>query len=331
MAQSVDIKFPVGRVVWGSLYEAKDKDSEGRPRLIQNGPNAGQPKISYDFGVAIPKGSEQHWAQTPWGQTIWNTGHLAFPQGQGNAPTFAWKVTDGDSRVPNKKGRTPADQTGYPGHWVLSFSSTFPPRIANAISGAGVWDDTVNLILPGYYVEVYGSVAGNSSTQSPGIYLNHSVVGLRGFGERIVTGPDLSQIGFGATPLPAGATTMPVATGGLPVPPLAGAPGAPLPSPLPPGASSVPAFHAAPPSPSAPAGVPATSLHAAPATTSPSSPPPPVPVTPYVAPLAVAAPPPVPVTPVRTMTAKAGAGRYEDFIAAGWNDQQLIEHGMMVA
>ena len=48
--------------------------------------------------------------------------------------------------------------------------------------------------------------------------------------------------------------------------------------------------------------------------------------------------PPLPVPPpapafrqVRQMTEKAGGATYEAMIAAGWSDELLIQHGMMVA
>ena len=41
--------------------------------------------------------------------------------------------------------------------------------------------------------------------------------------------------------------------------------------------------------------------------------------------------PPVPAAPpVRQMTAKAGGATYEQMIGAGWTDNLLREHGMML-
>jgi hypothetical protein len=56
------------------------------------------------------------------------------------------------------------------------------------------------------------------------------------------------------------------------------------------------------------------------------------PVAPPVAPYTpiLTPPAPVPVAPVRVMTAAAQAS-YEQYIAAGWTDAQLIQHGMMQA
>ena len=93
-----DILFPVGRLIMGSCYKGSTTDSKGNPRVIKNGPNKGQPSVQFFLGVAIPKAGEQHWSQTPWGQTILNVGAAAFPNFYQN-PAFAWKIEDGDSAV----------------------------------------------------------------------------------------------------------------------------------------------------------------------------------------------------------------------------------------
>lgn len=276
---------PVGRLVQGSLYHPQDKDADGNPLTIKNGPNAGQPKVQYYFGVAIPKGSEQHWNQTEWGQKIWKAGVDGFPQGQYNAPTFAWKITDGDSNIPNKKGKRPCDKEGYKGHWVLNFSSGFAPRIFNADGSQPILDE--DAVKPGYYIQVNGDVDSNGSSLNPGVYLNHELVALSAYGPEInLTTVDATAVGFGASPLPAGASPAPLGGGFNPAP----AP-APAPSPTP-----NPAFLQVPP---------------------PVAPP--------------AAPPVPPAVPVRQMTALANGATYDQMVAAGWTDDLLVQHGMMVA
>lgn len=318
----VNFTTPVGRLVQGSLYKGQTTDAENRPLTIKSGPNAGQPRVDYYFALAIPKGAETHWSATDWGRKIWEVGHKAFPQGQAGAPTFAWKVTDGDSAIPNRAGRKPCDREGFKGHWVLHFSSGFAPRIFNANGTAAITEpDAVKL---GYYIQVNGSVAGNESLQQPGVYLNHSMVALSGYGEEIIIGPDPSQAGFGTAPLPAGAFAVPV------------------------GAFSPPALAAgvAPPAPAAPP-VANAAPSATPAATAPVAPPPPVqqwgnspaappPVAPNPAFVTGAAgvmppppPPPAAAAPVRRLTQLAGKATYEQLIAAGWTDQLLIQHGMM--
>ena len=104
MSTRTDILTPAARLVQGSLYKPNTTDAEGKPLVNKSGPNIGQPRVEFYFAVAIPKGGEQHWSQTAWGAVILGVGREAFPQAH-QAPTFAWKVKDGDSTVPNRRGK----------------------------------------------------------------------------------------------------------------------------------------------------------------------------------------------------------------------------------
>lgn len=293
-AKATFFTSPIGRLVWGSTSKPQTKDADNKPLVIKTGPQAGQPTQRYAFGLAIAKGPETHWNQTPWGALIWNTAIAAWPQGQTGAPSFAWKVTDGDSTVPNKRNNKPCDQEGYKGHWILSFSSSFAPKTYNATGTEPVPADSIKT---GFYVQVAGSVAGNDSTQNPGVYLNHSMVALAGFGPEIVSGPDPTAAGFGAgVAAPAGMSAVPVA--GLPT----GAPAPVAAVPLPVAAPAVPL-------PAPTPVVPSPAILA----------PPPI----------AAAPPPPPAGPV--VTAKAGAGvKWSDMVAKGWTEALAREHGMII-
>jgi hypothetical protein len=296
-AKATFFTSPIGRLVWGSLSKAQTKDADNKPLVIKTGTQAGQPTQRYAFGLAIPKGPEAHWNQTAWGALIWNTAIAAWPQGQTGAPSFAWKVTDGDSQIPNKKNNKPCDQEGYKGHWILSYSSSFPPKTYNA---TGTEPVPAESIKTGYYVQVAGSVAGNDSTQNPGVYLNHSMVALAGYGTEITSGPDPTAAGFGA------GVAAPV---GMSAVPLAALPG------------------------SAPAPVAAPVAAPLPVAQAPVALPPAVPVVPSPAilapPAVAAAPPPPPAGPV--LTAKAGAGvKWADMLAKGWTEALAREHGMIV-
>lgn len=318
-----NILTPTGRLVQGSLYTPQDKDADGRPLTVKSGPNAGQPTIRYFFALAIKKGAEQHWSQTPWGGILWALGHAAWPGGQAQRPDFAWKVKDGDSQIPNKKGRKPCDIEGFPGHWILSFSSSYAPKVVNSNGTAAILEkDAVKI---GYYVQVAGTVDSNESTQTPGLYLNHSHVALQGYGPEIVVGPDPASLGFGGGVQPTEMSTTPVG-GGLPPPPPA--PGAGVP----PAGSAIPLYPAAPVAggnlppppappayvaPSAPTAVQPHPAILAPPTAPPAPPPPPA---------APAMPPP---PPGPTMTAKAGTVTREQYLGAGWTDAQLITNGLM--
>lgn len=209
---------PIGRMVGGSVYHARDKDFQGNPLTIKSGPNIGQPRSEFYVGLAIAKAGEQHWAETEWGYKIWTEGHTAFSGGEGQRPDFAWKITDGDSQVVNRANVRPCDKEGYPGHWVLNFSSAFEPGLYSMV----ITDKPQQLvgtdeILPGYYIQIAGNVAGNNNRTNPGVYLNLQMVCLMGYGERIVSGPDVASAGFGGQ-LPPGASTTPVGGGFNPAP-----------------------------------------------------------------------------------------------------------------
>jgi len=293
MSTKKDILFPVGRLVRGSLYKGQDKDAEGKPLVVKSGPNTGQARLDFYFAVAIPKQpGHTHWAQTDWGQLIWGVGHAAFPQAA-QAPSFAWKVIDGDSTVPNKKGRKPCDNEGYKGNWVVQFSSGYAPKIFTADGTQQLTE--VDAVKLGYYVQVYGSCDGNGSQSQPGVFVNHGMVAMAGYGPEISVGPDASAVGFGKGPAPAGMMSAPAAGAFNPAPPVAPVPG-------------VPPIMAAPPAPVAVAPNPAILM-----------PPPPAAVVP-------AAPPAGPV-----MTAKAAGVTYEQMVAGGWTREALVQHGYALA
>jgi hypothetical protein len=198
----------------------------------------GQPEMQCSFGFAIPKGPETHWNQTPWGKVVYDTGAAAHPALVAS-PAFSWKITDGDSTLPNKRGKRPCDQVGYAGHWVIWFSQGWLPKRVNA-------NGTVELpegsILPGYYIQVFGSVAGNKLVPNgtPGVYLNPIAVALVGEGDKITVDVDTTAVGFGGAPLPAGARPVQAAApafSGQPTPPVS--PAAP---PMPPGVQPAPDF-----------------------------------------------------------------------------------------
>lgn len=316
MAASLKTNFttPVGRIVQGSLYRSNDKDAEGKLLVVKTGANIGQPRVNFYFAIAIPKEpGHTHWSQTTWGAEIWRVGHTAFP-GVASRPDFAWKVEDGDSQIPNKKNKRPCDNEGWAGNWIVKFSSGHAPKVYQADPNtAQGWAQVVqeDFIKAGYYVQVQGNVDGNGSSSQPGVYLNHQTVAMRGFGEEIVFGPSVAEAGFGAAPLPAGASAVPLASA----------------NPMPAAVPTVPSATVAVPVPSAPALTP------------------PVPVTPNpqflqvpAVPVPVAAIPAVPVPPVahvgmtslsKVMTAKANGASYESFIAGGWDDAKMIAEGYL--
>lgn len=335
MSQRVKITSPVGRIVMGNLYQGSTTDAEGKPLVVKTGANAGQPRVNYWFALAIAKSGERHWAETAWGSKIWQVGHAAFPQAA-QSPTFAWKIEDGDSQIPNRKGRKPCENEGFPGHWVIKFSGSYAPAIYRDSGNGRDWvqEMTPDYVKPGYFVEVAFEVEGNGSAQQSGVYLNPRMVAFRAYGPEIVFGMDPSEAGFGQAALPAGASMVPPAGAPMPAatPTVPGAPGAVPGMPAIPGVTQP--IPGVPGAPGAAAGVPAI-----PGATPPiPGAVPPAGVAPNPAFLQVpggvpAAPPVVPVAPpvapVRRMLPASNGATYEQMIEKGWTDALLIAHQMM--
>ena len=326
---------PVGRQVQGSVDEPQTKDAQGNPRIVKTGPNAGQPNPQFFIAVAFPKADPQGEFAAFWqvlvAQAAADFPNL-FPQGPGGPcvhPNFSFKYIDGDGRDQN--GKPNAEKEGFAGHHIIRFASSYPPRCFHA--GRYAAHEQIQekgAIKRGYFVRVSGSVEGNGNAQRPGLYVNLDMVELSAYGPEIVSGPDASQA-FGAGPaaLPAGATSTPV---GAPPPPAAppapgfpafAPPAAPAPAAALPGSVSAPPPPVAPPypgymEPGAPLpGAPTAAPSYPPATAAPPAPP--------SAPAAIASP-----TSVRQLTAAAGGSTYEQLIAAGWTDETLRKHGLML-
>lgn len=323
MANEIQFTTPVGRMIGGSLYKGKTTNDKGEPLVYKTGAKKGQPRADFSIGVAFPKSpGVQHWASEPWLQQVWNAGHAAFPNGDAQRRDFAWKVIDGDSQEPNKKMKRPCDQEGYPGHWVIWFSGTTPPKATNGDGSQYLHEQ--DAIKPGYYVQVFCGVTDNKPSETPGMYWNPYYVALAGFGPEIVGGPDVAQAKFGqGVQLPPGASATPV--GGIAPPPVPGSPApAPVPGYTPPPPVAAAAPMAPPPplagsAPAAPAGAPIAPVpvHPNPAFTQMVPPPPPPPA-------------PAPVAARRMPTAKAEGRTYEQLLAMpGWTEQMLIDNGYL--
>lgn len=294
---------PVGRLVQGNVWETEvQKDDKGVVKVGKDG----NPMVSCYFALAIPKaadvapGDTWAWTKTDWGALVYGVGYAAWPQNYQH-PTFAWKIEDGDSIIPNKKGRKNADREGFKGNWILKFSSGFVPTPATLVGqppGKPAQLTQKGSIKCGDYVQVNFDCAGNNPSPSPGVYLNHRSICLIGYGEPISFGPDIEAAGFGqGVVVPPQASQTPI--GGFnPAPPVTAPAPAPVAAPAP-----APAPVAAPP-----------------------------PVQPHTAALTAAPLPPSavpPPAPVKTLTAKAGANTYASMIAAGWSDETMIAHGYM--
>lgn len=223
-----NITTPIGRLVYGDpARRFPITDDHGRPKMQADGQT---PATEISFGLAIPKGPEQHWAETEWGSVIWQEGMNGFRNGEFNMPAFSWKIVDGDSQIPNRKGNKPCDKEGYPGHWVLSFSTRFDIKLFDYIHGQGGEIFEEGVIKNGHYVQVYADVKPNNennpNVQSPGVYLNPVYVAHSAYGPVIATssGPDVATVGFGGGQLPPGASKTPIGGGFNPAGPQGNAP-----------------------------------------------------------------------------------------------------------
>lgn len=295
---------PVGRLVQGDAFEAQTTDQQGKPRVVQTGPNAGQPSPEWFVALAFPK-NDPNWPAfhaliDQESRTAWP--HLfPVPGGPCTLPTFSNKIIDGDGV--DQTGKPHALKPGFAGCWVVRFTTGFAPGVYKLVNGAHHAAGKEDL-KRGYYVRVAGSTKSNGNPQKPGLYLNWSMLEIVAYGEEIITGPspaDAFAAPVGA--LPPGASAVPMAP-------------APLPPPTPGAMGATPPPGAAPPPVTPPVAPP-------PYTGYMPGAPPPAPAAP------AAAPPPPPAAPVRTMLPAAGGQTYEAMIAAGWTDAQLVQHGMM--
>ena len=224
---------PVGRLVSGSAGDLQKRIDPvtKQPKLDKT---TNQETFEYFIGVAIPKDGSGHWANTEWGKIIWAAGFAGFAGNPAlvQAPGFAWKIIDGDSRVPNKAGKIPGDNPNLVGHWVLQFRSSFSPQLWNRDGTQAI---AASEIYRGSYVQISSTVKGNGIVANAGVYLNHDMIALAGHGEPILSGPDVSVAGFGGAALPPGASATPVASfsaSNVPAPaPVQQAP-APAPAPM---------------------------------------------------------------------------------------------------
>ena len=226
MVERIRVNFPVGRMVQGDLYKANDTDFVTKQKRVYPAGHrlAGQPKITYFFALAVEKKGEQHWAQTPWGQQIYQFATQAWPVDSRTGvaatqrPDFAWKIEDGDSVVPNKNNRINARTEGFKNSWIISFSSVYPPKI---ITTDFTPITEPNAVKRGFWIEPVGTVDTNESQGNPGIYINGEFVMFRAIDKEISGMVDPRSIqGFGQSALPAGVTpvgsTPPI--GGPPTP-----------------------------------------------------------------------------------------------------------------
>ena len=122
----VQIKIMNGRLVNGHpMKRSPVVDDRTTPPTRVMQADGVTPATEMYMGVAVPKTVGVDWKQEEWGQQIVAEANAGWANGEPNALTFAWKIIDGDSTIPNQKGRIPNQREGYPGHWVMGLSTMF--------------------------------------------------------------------------------------------------------------------------------------------------------------------------------------------------------------
>lgn len=208
-----EITTIVGRLVAGHPMISKPKkDNKNQQKYDKNN----DARVSFYCGFAIKKGAETTWKDTEWGRIIVQEATTGFPAGEYNHPAFAWKIDDGDSNVPNKKGKIPCQREGWPGNWVLHLNNGYPFSCYHD----GKFDQfqsiqDKNEIKTGDYCQFVIFVQPNNvngKVETDGVYLNPTLFNLVRAGERIVSAnePDAAEkFGAGGASLPAGAVVDP--------------------------------------------------------------------------------------------------------------------------
>lgn len=186
----------------------------------------GTPATEVYCAVAVPKHPGVDWRQEPWGQVILGQAVKDWPNGEYQRTDFAWKMADGDSTIPNKRGKKPCDREGWAGHWVIHTVTRFQIKCYHA----GKYDpmqqiQDANEIKCGDYGRLVVDVVGNGPSQSPGLYMNPQLFSLDRAGALIQSdsGPSAAEAFGGPVPAAAAVVVTPahdiVAGPGLAPPP----------------------------------------------------------------------------------------------------------------
>ncbi len=163
-----------GRIVMGHPIKRQQMTDDKGNKLQHDD---GSSKTQHFFVVAIPKGAETDWKQTEWGQKVVAVAGQGYRNGEINRPDFSWKVEDGDSQIPNKKGRKNIDTEGHAGHWIIKCTTQYdcPCYPYNKYSPFDAITDD-NTVKNGDYYMVSIEVADNTNkgapAQTPGVYMN---------------------------------------------------------------------------------------------------------------------------------------------------------------
>lgn len=169
---------PPGRIVGGSLSGPQIKGYDNVPLE----------KPKWVVMLALPKTHPGTVALVAQIKRIGAEGFADNPATVQRAD-FSWKMIDGDSGIPNQRGIAPNTKPGYPGHTILTLSTTFAfPTVgedpSTPISAAAV--------ETGHWVRIAGHCKANGSATKPGVYLNLQAAQFVRADEVIQTGGGMS-------------------------------------------------------------------------------------------------------------------------------------------
>ena len=214
---AVNIITGVGRIVWGHPTEARDKTQKNQATgrfepVFKDGVKVQQ----WTFGVAFPRAEFE--------SLIWPAmaaeAATLYPGGT-PPPKFAWKYKDGDKDV-DDDGKPYSLREGYAGHIVLTVSTELKCPEIFKFNGTGYDQLPGEAIKCGDYVVLGLALKANvptDRTQTPGMYVNPTVVEFVGYGTKIVPQGAVNPmdvLGGRAHALPPGATAAPQASVGAP-------------------------------------------------------------------------------------------------------------------
>ena len=242
----MEFTTPVGKLVQGDCFKGSTTNQDGTPRTIKTGPNKGNPTTSYFFAVAYPKLLANGAPNEPFYKLyreIIDVARAGYPQlftgpvdgftGKPGSvrPTMSYKVIDGDGVDEN--GVQNNTKPGFAGCYVIRFGGQYAPKCFEL--GKFRLDQQLQdpaRVKKGYLVSVSGTCEPNIGSDKPGVYMNGNLVCLVATcpdSEVITNGPDADAAfkGLDVTALPAGYVAGATAATAPGLPPAGGLPPAP--------------------------------------------------------------------------------------------------------
>ena len=199
----------VGDIFSGGLVT----DDDDRPVLD----DAGNQKKQWVYMLAIPKAYAlaEHTGPGGKGEIFRVMQEETNQIYNGNIPqNYAWKYRDGDSQEVDNKGNLWSKREGYPGHYVLTVSSYFPPQIYDFNMQTQELKPVSSGLNCGDYYQAMVTVKAHGPLKKgkAGLYLNINGLMRYGHGQPIAVRADAGKA-FAAglpTSLPQGASATPL-------------------------------------------------------------------------------------------------------------------------